>query len=49
MKVELLAITREPERVIEVAARTCYQSGDRLSEDTLGQHGFADLAKEFLS
>jgi thymidylate synthase (FAD) len=30
MKVELLAITPHPERVIELAARTCYQSGDRM-------------------
>lgn len=37
MNVELLAITPEPERVIEVAARTCYQSGDRMTEDNLGQ------------
>lgn len=37
MKVELLAITQEPERVIEVAARTCYQSGDRMAEDKLGE------------
>lgn len=37
MKTELLAITPDPERVIEIAARTCYQSGDKMSEATLGE------------
>ncbi len=36
MKVELLSITPDPERVIELAARTCYQSVDRMNEATLG-------------
>jgi thymidylate synthase (FAD) len=29
MRIALLGITSEPERIIEQAARTCYQSGDR--------------------
>jgi thymidylate synthase (FAD) len=37
MKVELLAITPDPERIIEVAARTCYQSEDRMAPETMGQ------------
>lgn len=37
MKVELIAITPEPERIIEIAARTCYQSGDRLVPEKLGE------------
>ncbi len=37
MKVELLAVTPEPERIIELAARTCYQSGDRMTPETLGE------------
>jgi thymidylate synthase (FAD) len=37
MKVELLAITPEPERIIEIAARTCYQSNDRMKPETLGE------------
>jgi thymidylate synthase (FAD) len=37
MKVELLSITPDPERVIEIAARTCYQSGDRMMPEKLGQ------------
>jgi len=36
MKVELISITPDPERVIEIAARTCYQSVDKMSEATLG-------------
>ena len=36
MKVELLAITADPEQVIEVAARTCYQSGDRMTPEKAG-------------
>lgn len=37
MKVELLAITPDPERIIELAARTCYQSEDRMAPETMGQ------------
>ena len=36
MKVELIAITPDPERVIEAAARTCYQSRDRMDTDEAG-------------
>ncbi len=36
MQIELIAITPEPERVIEVAARTCYQSQDHQQEDSAG-------------
>jgi len=37
MKVELLACTPDPERIIEIAARTCYQSEDRMAAGTMGQ------------
>ncbi len=37
MKVELLAITPDPELIIELAARTCYQSEDRMVPETMGQ------------
>lgn len=37
MKVELLAITPDAERVIEIAARTCYQSGDRMVPEKMGE------------
>ncbi|MEI6970764.1 MAG: FAD-dependent thymidylate synthase [bacterium] len=37
MKVELVAITPEPEKVIETAARTCYQSQDMMNPDNLGK------------
>lgn len=37
MKVELIAVTPDPEHVIELAARTCYQSADRMTPETLGQ------------
>jgi thymidylate synthase (FAD) len=37
MKIELLSITPEPERVIEIAARTCYQSGDKMMPEKIGQ------------
>jgi thymidylate synthase (FAD) len=37
MKVELIAITPEPERIIEIAARTCYQSGDKMVPEKLGE------------
>jgi thymidylate synthase (FAD) len=37
MKIELLAITPDPERIIELAARTCYQSEDRMAPETMGQ------------
>jgi thymidylate synthase (FAD) len=37
MKVELISITDDPERVIEIAARTCYQSGDRMVPEKIGQ------------
>lgn len=36
MKIELIAITPEPESVIELAARTCYQSQDRREEESAG-------------
>jgi hypothetical protein len=32
LEVELVAITPEPERVIEQAGRTCYLSLDRIEE-----------------
>lgn len=34
MKVELVAITPDPEQVIEEAARTCYQSVDKATPDS---------------
>ena len=34
MNVELLASTPNPEHVIELAARTCYQSADKAGADT---------------
>jgi thymidylate synthase (FAD) len=34
LEVELVAITPEPERVIEQAGRTCYLSFDRVDEDS---------------
>jgi thymidylate synthase (FAD) len=37
MKVELIAITPDPERVIEIAARTCYQSEDKMAPEKLGE------------
>lgn len=37
MKVELLAVTPDPERIIEIAARTCYQSEDKMVPEKLGQ------------
>lgn len=37
MKVELLALTPDAERIIEIAARTCYQSGDRMVPEKLGE------------
>jgi thymidylate synthase (FAD) len=37
MKVELIAITENPERVIEMAARICYQSTDNMKPETLGK------------
>lgn len=37
MKVELIAITPDCERIIEIAARTCYQSGDRMVPEKLGE------------
>ncbi|MEI6787715.1 MAG: FAD-dependent thymidylate synthase [bacterium] len=37
MKVELIAITPDPEQVIEIAARTCYQSGDKMVPEKLGE------------
>ena len=36
LMVELIAITPEPERVIEQAGRTCYLSFDRMEEDSHG-------------
>jgi len=36
MQIELIAITPEPEGVIEQAARTCYQSQDRTEEESAG-------------
>lgn len=37
MKIELLAITPDAERIIEIAARTCYQSGDKMVPEKLGE------------
>jgi len=37
MKVELLAITPDAERIIEIAARTCYQSGDKMVPEKMGE------------
>ncbi|MEI7880943.1 MAG: FAD-dependent thymidylate synthase [bacterium] len=37
MKIELLAITPDAERIIEIAARTCYQSGDKMAPEKLGE------------
>jgi thymidylate synthase (FAD) len=37
MKVELIALTPDPERIIEIAARTCYQSGDKMVPEKLGE------------
>lgn len=37
MKVELLAITPDSEKIIEIAARTCYQSGDKMVPEKLGE------------
>jgi len=34
LEVELVAVTPDPERVIEQAGRTCYLSFDRIGEDT---------------
>jgi len=34
LKVELLAVTPEPEKLIEAAGRTCYLSLDKAGEDT---------------
>ena len=34
MQIELIACTPDPQRVIELAARTCYQSQDRAGDDT---------------
>jgi thymidylate synthase (FAD) len=37
MQVDLVSITSDAERVIEAAARTCYQSGDRMTPETIGE------------
>ncbi len=37
MKVELIAMTPDAERIIEIAARTCYQSGDKMVPEKLGE------------
>ena len=37
MKAELLAVTPDAERIIEIAARTCYQSGDKMVPEKLGE------------
>lgn len=37
MNIELLAVTPDPERIIEIAARTCYQSEDRMAPEKMGQ------------
>jgi thymidylate synthase (FAD) len=37
MNVELIAITPDCERIIEIAARTCYQSGDKMVPEKLGE------------
>lgn len=36
MKIELIALTPDPESVIELAARTCYQSQDRQNSESAG-------------
>jgi len=36
LEVELIAVTPEPERVIEQAGRTCYLSFDRMEDDSHG-------------
>lgn len=38
LEVELVAMTPEPEKVIELAGRTCYLSFDRIDEQS--RHGF---------
>lgn len=43
MKIELLEITPNSEKVIEQAARTCYDSGDKIAEGTA-----ADLIKKLI-
>ena len=35
--VELLWITPQPEKQIEIAGRTCYKSGDRITEESAGE------------
>lgn len=37
MKVELISLTADAERVIEQAARTCYRSNDRATEGSAGR------------
>ena len=37
MEIELVAITPDPEAVIELAARTCYQSGDKIAPGSAGK------------
>ena len=37
MKIELIAITPNPENVIEIAARTCYQSGAKIASGSAGK------------
>ena len=34
MKIELISITKDPELVIETAARTCYQSGENITGES---------------
>jgi thymidylate synthase (FAD) len=44
MNIDLVAITPDPERVIEMAARTCYDSADKIAEGTA-----ADLLPKLLA
>jgi len=44
VKIELISITPDSERIIEMAARTCYQSGDLVADGTA-----ADLLPKLLA
>ncbi len=37
MNIELLAVTPDPERIMEIAARTCYQSEEMMVSGKIGQ------------
>ena len=34
MNIEILAVTPDAEKIIETAGRTCYKSGDKMTEGT---------------